>query len=38
MAPANEPIIAGILAIMYIGDVVFAVRGALNAAWCLMDV
>ena len=38
MTPVNEPLSASILAIMYIGDVVFAVSGALNAARHRMDV
>ena len=32
MAPASEPLTTSILAIMYFGDVVFAVSGALTAA------
>ncbi len=32
MVPANEPLTASILAIMYFGDVVFAVSGALTAS------
>jgi uncharacterized membrane protein YeiH len=38
MAPANEPLTTSILAIMYFGDVVFAVSGALTAARYRMDV
>ena len=38
MAPTHETLSATILAIMYIGDVVFAVSGALNAARHRMDV
>ena len=38
MVPANEPLSASILAIMYFGDVVFAVSGALTAARYKMDV
>ena len=38
MAPAGEPLSASILAIMYFGDVVFAVSGALTAARYRMDV
>jgi uncharacterized membrane protein YeiH len=38
MAPTHESLSASILAIMYIGDVVFAVSGALNAARHRMDV
>ena len=38
MLTANEPLSASILAIMYVGDVVFAVSGALNAARHRMDV
>ena len=38
MVPANEPLTASILAIMYFGDVVFAVSGALTAARYRMDV
>ena len=38
MAPVNEPLSTSILAIMYFGDVVFAVSGALNAARHRMDV
>ncbi|MDX2492973.1 trimeric intracellular cation channel family protein [Desulfosarcina sp.] len=38
MPPANDPLSASILAIMYFGDVVFAVSGALNAARRRMDV
>ena len=38
MTPVNEPLSASILAIMYMGDVVFAVSGALNAARHRMDV
>ena len=36
--PPNEPLSASILAIMYFGDVVFAVSGALTAARYKMDV
>jgi hypothetical protein len=32
MVTPNEPLTASILAIMYFGDVVFAVSGALTAA------
>ena len=38
MAPANEPLSTSILAIMYFGDVVFAISGALTAARYKMDV
>ena len=38
MTPINEPLSTSILAIMYLGDVVFAVSGALNAARHRMDV
>jgi uncharacterized membrane protein YeiH len=38
MAPANEPLTTSILAIMYFGDVVFAVSGALTAARYRMDI
>jgi uncharacterized membrane protein YeiH len=38
MVTANEPLSASILAIMYFGDVVFAVSGALTAARYRMDV
>ena len=38
MVATNEPLSASILAIMYVGDVVFAVSGALNAARHRMDV
>jgi uncharacterized membrane protein YeiH len=38
MAPVSEPLGIGILTIMYVGDVVFAVSGALNAARHRMDV
>jgi len=38
MVPANEPLTASILVIMYFGDVVFAVSGALTAARHRMDV
>jgi uncharacterized membrane protein YeiH len=38
MIPVNEPLSASILAIMYFGDVVFAVSGALTAARYKMDV
>jgi uncharacterized membrane protein YeiH len=38
MAPTHETLSATILAIMYIGDVVFAVSGAMNAARHRMDV
>jgi uncharacterized membrane protein YeiH len=38
MVAANEPLSASILAIMYFGDVVFAVSGALTAARYRMDV
>ena len=38
MAPANEPLSTSILAIMYFGDVVFAVSGALTAARYRMDI
>jgi uncharacterized membrane protein YeiH len=38
MPPANEPLSASTLAIMYFGDVVFAVSGALKAARHRMDV
>ena len=38
MAPANEPLTTSILAIMYFGDVVFAISGALTAARYRMDV
>jgi hypothetical protein len=37
MAP-NEPLTTSILAIMYFGDVVFAISGALTAARYRMDV
>ncbi len=38
MPPPNEPLSASILAIMYFGDVVFAISGALTAARYRMDV
>jgi len=38
MIASNEPLSASILAIMYFGDVVFAVSGALTAARYRMDV
>jgi uncharacterized membrane protein YeiH len=38
MMPPNEPLSASILAIMYFGDVVFAISGALTAARYRMDV
>jgi uncharacterized membrane protein YeiH len=38
IAPPNEPLSASILAIMYFGDVVFAISGALTAARYRMDV
>ena len=38
MAPPSEPLTTSIMAIMYFGDVVFAVSGALTAARCRMDV
>ena len=38
MAPANEPLTTSILAIMYFGDVVFAISGALTAARYRMDI
>lgn len=38
MAHASEPLTASILAIMYFGDIVFAVSGALTAARYRMDV
>src|SRR5210317_2371760 len=38
MITPNEPLSASILAIMYFGDVVFAVSGALTAARYRMDV
>jgi uncharacterized membrane protein YeiH len=38
MAPPNEPLTTSILAIMYFGDVVFAISGALTAARYRMDV
>ncbi|MEN8692972.1 MAG: TRIC cation channel family protein [Desulfobacterales bacterium] len=38
MAPVNEPLSTSILAIMYFGDVVFAISGALTAARYRMDV
>jgi uncharacterized membrane protein YeiH len=38
MAPGNEPLTTSILAIMYFGDVVFAVSGALTAARYRMDI
>ena len=38
MAPASEPLTTSILAIMYFGDVVFAISGALTAARYRMDV
>jgi uncharacterized membrane protein YeiH len=38
MAPSSEPLTTSILAIMYFGDVVFAVSGALTAARYRMDV
>jgi uncharacterized membrane protein YeiH len=38
MAPPNEPLSTSILAIMYFGDVVFAISGALTAARYRMDV
>ena len=38
MPPATEPLSTSILAIMYFGDVVFAISGALTAARYRMDV
>ena len=38
MITPNEPLTASILAIMYFGDVVFAISGALTAARYRMDV
>ena len=38
MAPASETLSISILAIMYFGDVVFAVSGALTAARYRMDI
>jgi uncharacterized membrane protein YeiH len=38
MVPANEPLTTSILAIMYFGDVVFAISGALTAARYRMDI
>ncbi len=38
MPPVNEPLTINILAIMYFGDVVFAISGALTAARYRMDV
>jgi len=38
MGPVSEPLTTSILAIMYFGDVVFAVSGALTAARYRMDV
>ena len=38
MVPASEPLSTSILAIMYFGDVVFAISGALTAARYRMDV
>jgi uncharacterized membrane protein YeiH len=38
MSPASEPLTTSILVIMYFGDVVFAVSGALTAARYRMDV
>ncbi len=38
MTPPSEPLDAGILTMMYLGDVVFAVSGALTAARHRMDV
>ena len=38
MVPANETLTTSILAIMYFGDVVFAISGALTAARYRMDV
>jgi len=37
MAPSSDPLSASILAIMYFGDVVFAISGALTAARYRMD-
>jgi uncharacterized membrane protein YeiH len=37
MAPASEPLSASILVLMYFGDVVFAISGALTAARYRMD-
>ncbi len=38
MPPVNEPLSVSILAIMYFGDVVFAISGALTAARYRMDI
>jgi uncharacterized membrane protein YeiH len=38
MAPANEPLTTSILALMYFGDVVFTISGALTAARYRMDI
>jgi len=38
MTPPNEPLSTSILAIMYFGDVVFAISGALTAARYRMDI
>ena len=38
MSPASEPLTTSILVIMYFGDVVFAISGALTAARYRMDV
>jgi uncharacterized membrane protein YeiH len=38
MTPINEPLSASILTLMYLGDVVFAVSGALRAARHKMDI
>ncbi len=38
MTPANEPLSTSILVIMYFGDVVFAISGALMAARYRMDI
>ena len=38
MVPANEALSISILAIMYFGDVVFAISGALTAARYRMDI
>lgn len=38
MQPAGEPLSASILAIMYFGDIVFAISGALTAARYRMDI
>ena len=38
MVPVNEPLTTSILAIMYFGDIVFAVSGALTAGKFRMDV